>query len=147
MVTTAGTPMTDVPHLNDLIESAESSAQPRSVIHELHAMPAVAEMPVAYVRNTISATFNAAYSTAYSSMGSFLALALEHPGLAQVHGIENPEDLADLFPALGRERRRRVVAVHLPRPLRQRDDRAVPDVLPDLGDVLVQAGRVEQVRH
>lgn len=69
--------------LNDLICRAESLAEPRSVIYEVHAVPAVAEMPVAYVRNTISATFNAAYSTAYSSMGSFLALALERPGLAR----------------------------------------------------------------
>jgi cytochrome P450 len=69
--------------LNDLIAGAESSAEPRSVIHELHAIPGVAQMPVPYVRNTISATFNAAYSTAYSSMGSFLVLALERPGLAR----------------------------------------------------------------
>jgi cytochrome P450 len=69
--------------LNDLIERAESSAEPRSVSHELHAVPGVADMPVAYVRNTISATFNAAYSTVYSSMGSFLALALDRPGLAR----------------------------------------------------------------
>lgn len=69
--------------LNDLIERAEPSAAPRSVIYELHRESGVAEMPVPYVRNTISATFNAAYSTAYSSMGSFLALALERPGLAR----------------------------------------------------------------
>jgi cytochrome P450 len=69
--------------LNDLIAGAESSAEPQSVIHELHAIPAVAQMPVPYVRNTISASFNAAYSTAYSSMGSFLVLAMERPGLAR----------------------------------------------------------------
>jgi cytochrome P450 len=39
-------------------------------------------MPSAYVRNTLSAMFNAAFSTAYTSMGSFLAVALERPGLA-----------------------------------------------------------------
>lgn len=69
--------------LNDLIGQAVSSAAQRSVIYELYAVPRVAEMPAAYVCNTISATFNAAYSTTYSSMGSFLALALERPGLAR----------------------------------------------------------------
>lgn len=69
--------------LNDLIRDTEAGAASRSIIGELHAEPEVAEMPVAYVRNTISATFNAAYSTAYSSMGNFLALALVRPGLAR----------------------------------------------------------------
>jgi cytochrome P450 len=69
--------------LNDLVENAKHAAGPRSVIHELYAAPGVAQMPAAYVRNTISATFNAAYSTAYSSMGSFMALIFQRPGLAK----------------------------------------------------------------
>jgi cytochrome P450 len=69
--------------LNHLIQHAEASAAPRSMIHELHAVTGVKEMPVAYVRNTLCAAFNAAYSTAYSSMGSFLALAQQRPGLAR----------------------------------------------------------------
>lgn len=69
--------------LNAMIDDATPMAEPLSVIHELYAEPGVAEMPAAYVRNTISATFNAAYSTAYSSMGSFLLLAQERPGLAR----------------------------------------------------------------
>jgi len=69
--------------LNDLIAEARSSAPPGSMIHALHAQPGVPEMSSDYVRNTISATFNAAYSTAHASMGSFLVLALERPGLAR----------------------------------------------------------------
>jgi cytochrome P450 len=52
------------------------------MMYELDAVPEVAAIPAAFVRNTISATFNAAFSTAYSSMGSFVALCLERPGLA-----------------------------------------------------------------
>ena len=69
--------------LNDIIHNARPSARPGSVIFELDAMPNVPNMPTAYVRNTLSATFNAAYSTAYSSMGSFLELVLNRPELAQ----------------------------------------------------------------
>ncbi|MFO0579679.1 MAG: cytochrome P450 [Polyangia bacterium] len=69
--------------LNAIIDEAKAAAAPGSMLHELYAVPGVAEMPFAYVRNTISAIFNAAYSTAHSSMGSFLLLALERPGLAR----------------------------------------------------------------
>lgn len=69
--------------LNALIVAARHAAAPGSVIHELHRIPGVAQMPAPYVRNTLAATFNAAYSTAYSAMGSFLLVALDHPGLAR----------------------------------------------------------------
>jgi cytochrome P450 len=69
--------------LNQIIDNARTAAEPGSMIHELYAVSGVTEMQSAYVRNTISATFNAAYSTAYSSMGSFVVLALERQGLAK----------------------------------------------------------------
>jgi cytochrome P450 len=68
--------------LNEVIAQALAAPVPGGVIDSLHRIPGVAEMPSAYVRNTLSAMFNAAYSTAYTSMGSFLALVLERPGLA-----------------------------------------------------------------
>ena len=68
--------------LNDVMTRAQASPVPGGLIHELYSVPGVAAMPSAYVRNTLSAMFNAAYSTAYTSMGSFLAVALERPGLA-----------------------------------------------------------------
>ena len=69
--------------LNGVIDAARATARPGSMIHELYAVPDVEEMHPAYVRNTISAAFNAAFSTAYSSMGSFLALCLERRDLAR----------------------------------------------------------------
>jgi cytochrome P450 len=68
--------------LNALVDDALASATPGTIIHTLRSDAGVAEMHPGYVRNTISATFNAAYSTAYSSMGSFLLLALSQPALA-----------------------------------------------------------------
>lgn len=65
--------------LNELITNSIPKSPPGSVIYELFQDPNVQKMPAGYVRNTISAMFNAAYSTAYASMGSFLNLALtEH---------------------------------------------------------------------
>jgi len=69
--------------LNDVIDAAIATAPAGSMIHELYAVPDVAQMHPAYVRNTISAAFNAAFSTAYSSMGSILALCLERHDLAK----------------------------------------------------------------
>ncbi len=68
--------------LNAVIDSAQASAPPGSMLHELHTVPGIAAIHPAFVRNTVSAAFNAAYSTAYSSMASFLVLCLERPGLA-----------------------------------------------------------------
>lgn len=68
--------------LNGVITRALAAPVPEGLIYWLYKVPGVLEMPSAYVRNTLSAMFNAAYSTAYTSMGSFLALALERPGLA-----------------------------------------------------------------
>lgn len=68
--------------LNDVITQALAAPVPGGLIYWLYRIPGVAEMPSAYVRNTLSAMFNAAYSTAYTSMGSFLAVVLERPGLA-----------------------------------------------------------------
>ena len=68
--------------LNGVIDAAIATAPHRSMIHELYSCPDVAEMHPPYVRNTISAAFNAAFSTAYSSMGSILALCLERGDLA-----------------------------------------------------------------
>jgi len=65
--------------LNKMITKSIPQAPPGSVIYELFQDLKVQQMPPGYVRNTISAMFNAAYSTAYASMGSFLNLALnEH---------------------------------------------------------------------
>lgn len=69
--------------LVEMVRSAQRSPTPGSVIFQLHAAPEVRQMPEAYVRNTLAATFNAAFSTAYSSMGSFLLLALQRDGTAQ----------------------------------------------------------------
>lgn len=69
--------------LATLVEDAAASASSGTVIRELYALREVPAMPAAYVRNTIAAAFNAAFSTAYSSMGSFLLLAQERPGLAR----------------------------------------------------------------
>lgn len=69
--------------LYELISAAQSSAAPGSVIHELNQIPSVKEMSAAYVRNTMAAMFNAAFSTAHTSMGSFLALAFKRPGMAK----------------------------------------------------------------
>lgn len=69
--------------LNNLIVQAKATAPTGSLIYELHSKLGTADVPAPYVRNTIAACFNAAYSTAYSSMGSFLVLAFEHPGLAK----------------------------------------------------------------
>lgn len=69
--------------LQRIITEAQSLPIPGSVIYELNKNPLVKELPAGYVSNTISAMFNAAYSTAYTSMGSFLALSFERPGLAQ----------------------------------------------------------------
>ncbi|MGO8257737.1 cytochrome P450 [Rhizobium ruizarguesonis] len=68
--------------LNGVIDAAIATAPPGSMIHELYAVSGVGEMPHAYVRNTLSAAFNAAFSTAYSSMGSFFLLCLERRDLA-----------------------------------------------------------------
>ena len=69
--------------LNGVIDAAIATAPPGSMIHELYSVPDVAGMHPAYVRNTISAAFNAAFSTAYSSMGSFLLLCLQRRDLAK----------------------------------------------------------------
>jgi cytochrome P450 len=69
--------------LNDLLLRAQSSAAPGSMIYELNQVSSVREMSGGYVRNTIAAMFNAAYSTAHTSMGSFLVLAFERPGIAK----------------------------------------------------------------
>jgi cytochrome P450 len=69
--------------LNELILAALPVAAPGSVIYDLNLARGVREMSAGYVRNTIAAMFNAAYSTAHASMGSFLALSLERPGLAR----------------------------------------------------------------
>lgn len=68
--------------LNSVIDAAKRAAPPGSMIYELDAIPGVAGMKSAYVRNTVSASFNAAFSTAYSSMGTFLLLCLERRGMA-----------------------------------------------------------------
>lgn len=69
--------------LNGVIDAARGRAPHGSMIHELNDISDVAKMSKAYVRNTVSAAFNAAFSTAYSSMGSFLMLCLERQGLAR----------------------------------------------------------------
>lgn len=69
--------------LNELVRAAMREPIEGSVIDRLLAAPGVAQMPEDYVRNTISATFNAAFSTAYSLMGSVLLLALQRGGLAR----------------------------------------------------------------
>jgi cytochrome P450 len=69
--------------LNELVQAAMLAPIAGSVIHRLLAAPEVAQMRKDYVRNTISATFNAAFSTAYSLMGSVLLLALQRGGLAK----------------------------------------------------------------
>lgn len=68
--------------LNGKIDAAIKNAPPGSMICELYSIPEVAEMRPTYVRNTVSAAFNAAFSTAYSSMGSILTLCLERRQLA-----------------------------------------------------------------
>ena len=76
--------------LNEYIDDAMASTKAGSVIHNLLSVPEVLEMPKAYVRNTISACFNAAYSTAYSTMSSFLLLVLNRPELIdQILEAEN----------------------------------------------------------
>src|SRR5262245_16447256 len=72
--------------------------------------------------------------------------SLEHAWLADEDGVEHAERLADLRAASLRQRFP-LIAVHLRSPLRQRADRAVPDVLPDLCDVFIQPWRLEQERH
>jgi cytochrome P450 len=69
--------------LNELILAAQSVAAPGSVIYDLNQVPHVKEMSAGYVRNTIAAMFNAAFSTARTSMGSFLAISFNHPGMAK----------------------------------------------------------------
>jgi cytochrome P450 len=69
--------------LNEFITNSLPKAPPGSVIYELFQDPTVQQMPAGYVRLTISAMFNAAYSTAYASMGSFLKLALAEHDLTQ----------------------------------------------------------------
>lgn len=69
--------------LNALVEDALPHAEPGSIVYELQQLEEVQGMAPGYVRNTISAMFNAAYSTAYTSMGSFLKLMLENPNLAE----------------------------------------------------------------
>ena len=71
---------------------------------------------------------------------------LQHSGLAEEDRVQHAERLPDLLAADGGQLRRGV-PVHLARPVRQRDQRRLPDVLPDLRDLLVEAGRVEQVGH
>ena len=68
--------------LNALIDAARPTAPPGSMMQALDAVSQISSMAPAYVRNTISAAFNAGFSTAYSSMGCFLLLGLERPGLA-----------------------------------------------------------------
>src|ERR1700733_13080797 len=66
--------------------------------------------------------------------------------LAEIHRVQHAECLPDLVaPRCGQ--RRGAVAVELAGPVWQRDHRRLPDVLPDLRDLLVQAGRIQQVRH
>lgn len=77
--------------LNELITTSIPHAPSGSFIYELLQDPTVNDMSVNYVRNTISAMFNAAYSTAYSSMGSFLNLALNENDL--VDKITNCDSL------------------------------------------------------
>src|SRR6202034_4932503 len=52
-------------------------------------------------------------------------------------------------PAAGCQRRGlwRGITVHLARPLREHGDRAVADILPEPGELLVQTWRIEQVGH
>lgn len=69
--------------LNELVSASLATAPPGSIIYELLQDPRVQEMPKGYVRNTMSAMFNAAYSTAYTSMGSFLNRALTDPDLVK----------------------------------------------------------------
>lgn len=69
--------------LNGMIDVAMTSARPKSMIYELFRVGGTAEMLPSYVRNTVSAAFNAAFSTAYSSMGGFLLLCMENRGLAR----------------------------------------------------------------
>ena len=64
---------------------------------------------------------------------------LKHPWLADEDGVQHAERLPDLG-AAGLGQRLPLEAVHPGRPLWQRAHRAVPDVLPDLGDVLVKPG-------
>ena len=68
--------------LNELITASMPEAPAGTVIGELLRDPEVIQMPTGYVRNTVSAMFNAAFSTAYASMGSFLNLVLKEPDLA-----------------------------------------------------------------
>jgi cytochrome P450 len=69
--------------LNELVQAAMREPIEGGLIDRLLALPEVAQMPQEYVRNTISATFNAAFSTAYSLMGSILLLALTRGGLSR----------------------------------------------------------------
>lgn len=69
--------------LTDLIDDAYDDPISGSIIDQLGALPAKAEISNPILRNTVSATFNAAYSTAYSSMGSILALALNDRDLSK----------------------------------------------------------------
>ena len=68
--------------LNALVADAMPHAELGSLLYELQRMDGVQGLSPGYVRNTISAMFNAAYSTAYTSMGSFLKLILENPCVA-----------------------------------------------------------------
>ncbi|MFC5050531.1 cytochrome P450 [Rubritalea spongiae] len=67
--------------LNKVVNLSMEHFLPGSVLAGLHAQDAIKSMSFGYVRNTVSAMFNAAYSTAYTSMGSFLNLGLQDPSL------------------------------------------------------------------
>jgi cytochrome P450 len=91
--------------LNALVADAMAHAEPGSIVYELLQDEEVRRMAAGYVRNTISAMFNAAYSTAYTSMGGFLKLILENPRVAdqistlQSHGAAVQELLRLTSPA------------------------------------------------
>src|SRR2546430_12393755 len=55
------------------------SGRTRGIVGDLLRGPA-AQMPAAYVQNTMSAMFNAGYSTAFSSTGSVLLVLMQRPG-------------------------------------------------------------------
>lgn len=69
--------------LNELVQQAMRNPVEDGVVGRLMASPGVSQMPEDYVRNTISATFNAAFSTVYSLLGSILLLAVQRGGLAR----------------------------------------------------------------
>jgi cytochrome P450 len=80
--------------LNEIISNSLFKAPNGSIIYELLNDSNVQQMNKSYVRNTISAMFNAAYSSTHSSMGSLLNLALNELDLINKIKICNSIDTA-----------------------------------------------------